>query len=92
MITSFLLQSTKPFPLHEIRAYLDALPTARRDRWGDAVYIVADDAATLEFVTSAREKNRVGYPRVTSLVRLYDARIDFELQTREVETVRAFAR
>jgi hypothetical protein len=46
----------------------------------------------LKFVTDAREQSRVGYPRVASLVRLYDARIDFELQTRDVETARAFAR
>jgi hypothetical protein len=64
----------------------------RRDRWDDAVYIIADDAATLKFVTDAREKSRVGYPRAASLVRLYDVRINFELQTRDVETVRAFAR
>lgn len=92
MISSFLFQSTAPLPSDEIRAHLDTLPTVRRDRWDDAVYIVTDDAATLQFVLDAREKSREGYPRVASLVRLYDARIDFTVQTREVNTVRAFAR
>jgi hypothetical protein len=92
MISSFLFQSAAPLPLDEIRAHLDALPTARRDRWDDAVYIVADAPATLQFVADAREKSREGYPRVASLVRLYDARIDFTVQTRDVNTVRAFAR
>ncbi len=92
MITSFIFQSATPFPLDKIRARLAVVPTARRDRWDDAVYIFADDAATLQFVTDEREHSRVGYPRVASLVRLYDTRIDFELQAREVETVRAFAR
>lgn len=92
MISSFLFQSAAPLPLDEIGAHLDALPTVRRDRWDDAVYIVADDAATLQFVADAREKSRAGYPRVASLVRLYDTRIDFTVQTRDVNTVRAFAR
>lgn len=92
MISSFLFQSAVPLPLDEIRTHLDALPTVRRDRWDDAVYIVADDASTLQLVVDAREKNHEGFPRVTSLVRLYDARIDFSLQTRDVNTARAFAR
>ncbi|MBA3405606.1 MAG: hypothetical protein H0U13_13160 [Gemmatimonadaceae bacterium] len=93
MISSFLFQSAAPLPLDEIRAHLEALPTVRRDRWDDAVYIVADDAATLQLVTDARENSGdEAYPRVAALVRLYDARIDFSLQTREVETVRVFAR
>lgn len=92
MISSFLFQSASSFPLSEIRAHLDALPTVRRDRWDNDVHIIADDAATLRFATDARENNREGYPRVVSLVGLYDTRIDFSLQARDVETVRTFAR
>jgi len=92
MISSFLFQAATTLPLDAIRAHLDALPTVRRDRWDDAVYIVADDAATLQFVVDAREKIREGYPRVASLVRLFDDRIDFSVQTRDVDTVRAFTR
>jgi hypothetical protein len=92
MITSFIFQTAGAFPLEEIRAYLDALPTVRRDRWDDAVYIFADDDATLRRVVDARENSEAIYPRIVSLVRLYDARIDFSLQTRDVQTVREFAR
>lgn len=92
MITSFIFQSPDTFPLEKIHAHLDALPTVRRDRWDDAVYIVTDDAETLRSVIEAREEDRRRYPRVMSLVRLYDARVDFSVQTRDVVTLRAFAR
>lgn len=92
MISSFMFQSSEPLPLDEIRAHLGALPTARRDRWDDAVFIIADDPATLRSTIDAREKSQVGFPRIAALVRLYDARVDFAVDTLEVETVRAFAR
>jgi len=62
MISSFLFRFAHPFSTDEIRAHLDALPTARRDRWDDAVYIVTDDAETLRLVTDARENDRDGMP------------------------------
>lgn len=60
MISSFMFQMPSAFPQDEIRAYLDARPTVRRDRWDDAV-------------------------------RLFERRIDFSIQTRDVQTVREFA-
>ncbi len=92
MISSFQFRSTEPLPLDDIRAHLAALPTARRDRWDDAVYIVADDPATLRSVIDVREESQVGFPRIAALVRLCDARVDFAVDTLEVEAVRAFAR
>ncbi|MGE0868043.1 MAG: hypothetical protein AB7P03_05770 [Kofleriaceae bacterium] len=56
------------------------------------MYIVADNAKTLQRVIDARASASDAYPRVVSLVRLYEARIDFSLQTRQVEAVRTFAR
>lgn len=92
MMTTFSFQAATALPLEDIRAKLAALPTARRDRWDEAVYIVADDAATLKYVEDARESSREGYPRVVSLVRLYTDHVDFSLQTTEVETARNLAR
>jgi hypothetical protein len=92
MITSFLFESAAPLPLDEIRAHLDALPTARRDKWDNDVYIVVDDPRTLEHVIDAREASQVGYSRVAALVALSDTRVDFSLQTQDLEVVRAFAR
>ncbi len=92
MISSFLFRSTEALPLDDIRAHLAALPTARRDQWDDAVYIVTDDPATLRSVIDAREKSQVGFPRIAALIRLYNTRVDFAVDTLEVETVRAFAR
>ncbi|MGE0545863.1 MAG: hypothetical protein AB7O24_31460 [Kofleriaceae bacterium] len=92
MISSFLFQSATPFPQNEIRARLGAIPTARQDRWDEAVYIVADNERTLQRVVDARASASDPYPRVVSLIRLYDARIDFSVQTRHVDMVRTFAR
>jgi len=92
MISSFIFRSANVLPLDEIRAHLDEIPTARRDRWDEGVYIVADEQPTLERVIDARESSQEGYPRIVSLVGLYETEISFSLQSRYVETVRAFAR
>lgn len=92
MLTSFIFQTAGVFPLNEIRAHLDVLPTVHRDRWDNEVYIFADNDSTLRRVIDAREYSDASYPRIVSLVRLYEKHIDFSLQTRDVKTVREFAR
>lgn len=91
MITSFIFQSPQPLPVNRIREQLETLPTVARDRWDGDIYVVTDDAATLRLVRDQRDKNQLGFPRVVTLVRLYESRVDFSLQSKSVETARDFA-
>ena len=92
MTEAFALQARTPLPLDEIRAHLDALPLARRDRWDDAWYLVADTPELLQFALEERDADRTEFPRVVAIVEISASRIYFGLQTREVETARTFAR
>ena len=92
MMEFIALQSQQPLPLDEIRAHLDALPTARRDRWNEATYIVADTPQLLAEVVAERAEPGAGFPRVVALVELSANRVLFSMSAREVETARALAR
>jgi hypothetical protein len=92
MTDAFALQSRAPLPLDEIRAHLDAMPMVRRDRWDDAMYMLADTPQLLQFALEQREADQTRFPRVIAIVELSASRVYFGMQTLEVETARAFAR
>src|ERR1043166_3075350 len=92
MNETFALQARTPLSLDEIRAHLDALPTARRDRWDDTTYLIADTPDLLRYALEERDADRTQFPRVVALVELSACRVLVAIQSREIETARAFAR
>jgi hypothetical protein len=91
MIDTFTLETDTPLPLDEIRAHLESLPMVRKDRWANEMYMLADTPELLQFAVEEREVDHTQFPRVIALVQLSASRVLFALQTREVETARAFA-